>query len=205
MKLNDHDYAEPLPAPAQPQPKKINLAVLLIVAAVFITTPVCIFALGYLWLTQSSFNSVNEIKADEVDEIKIQMLNLRRGPQNRPDPIADENLKPEENTPYFTDPDIDPTLLVRPDFDAFLGSLRGAEKVERKDVPAVAFLGEVKIRYKDGRRGTIYLKQSDDRPGPHATAMVWMNINSNWYRAGTLKELRTVAQACADRGQKVVR
>lgn len=203
MKLND--YPDPQPVSPPSQPKKINLAVLLIVAAVFITTPVCIFALGYLWLTQSSFNSVNEIKADEVDEIKIQMLNLRRGPQNRPDPIADENLKPEENTPYFTDPDIEPTTLVRPDFDAFLGSLRGAEKVDRTQVPAVAFLGKIEVRYKDGRRGTILLKQSDDHPGPDATVLVWMNINSNWYKAGTLKDLRTVAQACADRGQKVPR
>jgi hypothetical protein len=203
MKLND--YSESLPAPAQPQPKKINLAVLLIVASVFITVPVCIFALGYLWLTQSSFNSVNEIKADEVDEIKVQMLNLRRGPQNRPDPITDEKLRSDENTPYHTDPDIDPTLLIRPDFDAFLGSLRGAEQVDRKDVPAVAYLGKIEVRFKDGRRGTILLKQSDDYPGPHATVQVWMNINSNWYRAGTLKDLRTVAQACADRGQKVPR
>jgi hypothetical protein len=201
--MTDHEQPEPLPA-QKPAPK-VNVAVMLILASVFITLPVCLFALIFFWLNQSSFNSVNEIRAEELSEIKIQMLNLRRGPQNRPDPIGEDTIKPDENTPSYTDPDIDPTKLLRTDFDPFLGSLRGAERVERNEVPATAYLGKIEVRYKDGRRGTILLKQADDRPGRDATIQVWMNINSSWFKAGSLKDFRTVAQACADRGEKAGR
>lgn len=200
MKQND-DNASPPSVPAQT--KKINPAVLIIVSAIFVTVPLCLFALVYFWLTQSAFNSVNELKAEELDEIKIQMLNLRRGPQNRPDPLGEETLRADENTPNYTDPDIDPTTLIRPDFDAFLGTLRGAEKVDRSAVPATAYLGKIEVRYKDGRRGTILLRQSDEGPVGNPTIRVWLNINSNWYQTVTLKELRTVAEACAARGTKV--
>lgn len=200
MKLNDL----PDPPPAQPAPsKKLNVAVLLIVASVFVTVPVCLFALLYFWLTQSAFNSVDELKADDLDEIKIQMLNLPRGPQNRPDPVTEEKIKPDENTRFHTDPDIEPTRLMRPDFDVFLNALKNAEPVDRR--PPAPYLGKVEIRYKDGRRGTVMLYWAVDGPRPDAPAHVWLRINSNNFKACTLKELRTVAQACAERGEKAGR
>jgi hypothetical protein len=202
MNRIDPSDLPPVPSPADAPPKKLNLAVLLILAAVFVTVPVCLFALVYFWLTQSAFNSIDELKADDLQEIEIRLVNLPRGPQNRPDPSPDERLKAGENTRVHADPDVDPTLLTRPDFDVFLSALRGAEKVERTEVPAVAYLGKVEVRYKDGRRGTVLLKQSDTGPANNPTVMVWMNINSHWYRGGTLKELRAVAQPCAERGTK---
>lgn len=190
--------------PTPTAPKKMNVAVLLIVASVFITVPVLVFAFVYLWLTASAFNTVEEVKADELDEVRIEMKNLPRGSQNRPDPLGDDKVRPDENTPFHTDPDIDPTRLMRPDFDVLLGTLRGAEPAEAK--PPSPYLGKVEVRYKDGRRGTImmYWAVEDDRKRD-APAVVWLRINGRYFKAGTLKELRTVAQACAERGEKVGR
>ena len=115
-----------------------------------------------------------------------------------------EPLSPEENTTFHTDPDIPPTKLMRPDFDSFLGVLRGADPIE--PMPASAYLGKIEIRYKDGRRGTIYLRWAVlDKSQKDAPAVVLMKINSSKYKAGTLKELRTAAEACAGRGEKMGR
>ena len=143
--------------------------------------PVCTFALFYFWLTQSAFNSVEELKADELEEIRIDIKNLPRGPQNRPDPLEGEMLSPEENTTFHTDPDIPPTKLIRPDFDSFLGVLRGAESIE--PMPASAYLGKIEIRYKDGRRTLLLRAELDaylsrngpDQAPPAAPAADWMN------------------------------
>jgi hypothetical protein len=200
---------EPVPDTTQPAKptKKINAAVLLILAAVFITIPICLFALLFMWLSQSSFQSIEELNADELAEIRIELKNLPRGPQNRPDPTTEEKLRPDENTPFHTDPDIDPTQLTRPDFEVFLNTLRNAERVQQK--PPSPYLGKVEVRYKDGRRGTILLYWSEDSQTPNAPAIVWMRIGTGFrgadYKACTLKELRTVAQACAERGEKVRR
>lgn len=198
-RLDPSDLSPP-PSPAEAPPKKLNVAVLLILAAVFITVPVCLFALMYFWLTQSAFNSVDELKADDLQEIEIRLVNLPRGPHNRPDPSPDERIKADENTRFHTDPDVDPTLLTRPDFDVFLNALRGAEKVDRK--PPSPYLGKVEIRYKDGRRGTVMLYWASEDNRPDAPAVVWLRINSHYYKGGTLKDLRTVAQACAERGTR---
>ena len=182
MKRNDH----PNPPAAAP-PKKLNVAVLLIVASVFVTVPVLLFALVYMWLTQSAFNSVDELKADELDEIRVEMKNLPRGPQNRPDPIGDEKLRADENTPFHTDPDIDPTKLMRPDFDVLLTTLRTAEPVEQK--PPSPYLGKVEVRYKDGRRGTIMLYwAAEDTRKADSPAVVWLRINGHYFKGCTLKE-----------------
>ncbi len=192
---------DPPPAPSPPTPKKINVAVLLILAAVFVTVPLLVFAALFLWLEQSSFASVDEIKPAELDGVRLQMLNLVRGPQNRPDPAADENLSADENTPAQHDPDIGPVNLIRPDFDVILQPLRKAEPADPKAWPATSFLGEIRVRYKDGRRGTIYLRQALDNPrNPDSPMRVYMVIGPNKYKACSLRELRTFAQACGERG-----
>jgi hypothetical protein len=192
---------DPPPVPSPPTPKKINVAVLLILAAVFVTVPLLIFAGLFLWLEQSSFASVDEIKPAELDGVRVQMLNLVRGPQNRPDPAADESLSPDENTPAYHDPDIGPVNLIRPDFEVMLQPLRDAQPADPKDWPATAFLGELRVRYKDGRRGTIYLRQARDNPrDPDSPMRVYMVIGPNKYKACSLRELRTFAEACAGRG-----
>src|SRR3954471_9837847 len=88
----------PPPVPsAPPAPKKINVAVLLILATVFITTPLLVFAAFYFWLEQTSFASVDELKPAELESVQVRMYNLVRGPQNRPDPLPVESLPPDEN------------------------------------------------------------------------------------------------------------
>ena len=192
---------DPPPVPSPPAPKKVNVAVLLILAAIFVTVPLLVFAALFLWLNQTSFASVEELKPNELEGIRLQMLNLVRGPQNRPEPSPDESLGADENTPNQHDPDIGPVNLIRPDFDVILQPLRNAEPIDNSAYPATSYLGELRIRYKDGRRGTIYLRQALENPrNPDSPMRVYMVIGTNKYKACTLRELRTFAQACGDRG-----
>lgn len=197
---------DPPPPPAPPAPKKINVAVLLILAAVFITVPLLVFAAFFLWLEQTSFASVDELKSAELESVQVRMYNLVRGPQNRPDPLPDEKLSADENTSSQHDPDIDPTNLIRPDFDVIFQPLLNAEKIEHDQWPSAVFLGEIRVRYKDGRLGTIKLYRAPDNQRVEDSPLrVYMKIGANWYKACLLKELRTYAQACAERGTKAGR
>src|SRR5262245_49334170 len=103
---------QPKPTPTPPAPKKVNVAVLLIVAGVFITVPLLVFAALYLWLNQTSFASVDEVKPAELESVQLQLLNLPRGPQNRPDPTPGEKLPDDENTVAQADQDIGPVKLI---------------------------------------------------------------------------------------------
>lgn len=197
---------QPPPAPSPPAKKKINVAVLLITAAVFVTVPLLIFAAFFLWLERTSFASVDELKPAELESVQLRLINLVRGPQNRPDPGPDENLPPDENTPAQHDPDIDQTNLIRPDFEVIFQPLLNAEPIEHSQWPASMLLGEIRVRYKDGRPGTIRLYSAPDDPRVENSPLrVYMKVASNWYRACSLKEFRTFAQACAERGTKVGR
>lgn len=197
---------QPKPTPTPPAPRKVNVAVLFIVAGVFITVPLLVFAALYLWLNQTSFASVDEVKPAELESVQLQLLNLPRGPQNRPDPAPGEKLPDDENTVAQADQDIGPVKLIRPDFEVILQPLLNAQPLEPSQWPACPFLGEIKVRFKDGRPGTIRLYWAPERAGdPDSPARVYMKVGSNRYRACSLKELRTFAQACAERGTKVGR
>lgn len=203
MILNDQTPPQP---PAAPAPKKVNAAVLLITAAATVTVALLIAAGIILWLNQTSFESVDEIKPEELESVRIHMLNLVRGPQNRPDPPLVPDVPPDENVRSRNDPDIDPTFLVRPDFDVIFIPLRNADAADASVAPATSFLGEIRVRYKDGRRGTIYLRQGpDDRRDENSPMRVYMKIGSNWYRACSLKDFRTFAHSCAERGTRAGR
>lgn len=195
----------PPPQPAAPARKKINVAVLLVVAAAFITVPLLVFLAFMLWMDQSAFGTVDDVKTSELEGVRVQLLNLPRGRQNRPDTIKEDG-PPADNTPTQFDADIGPVDLTRPDFDLILAPLRNATPLEPKDWPASPLLGEIRVRYKDGRRGTIYLYWAYDRPGDDTSpARVYMKVGGNRYRACSLKDLRTVAEAAASRGTKAGR
>lgn len=198
-----NDQLPPTP-PAAPAPKKVNVAVMLILTAVFVTVPLLVFAAFYLWLNQTSFASVDEVNPAELEGVRVQLLNLPRGPQNRPDVVAGaEWVRADENNSAHADPDIGPVDLIRPDFDLILAPLRNATPLEASQWPACPFLGEIKVRYTDGRKGTVRLYWALDRPGdPDSPARVYMTVGPNKYRACPLKELRTAAEAAASRGTK---
>ncbi len=184
--------------------KKINAAVLLIVASVFITVPLLIFMGLFFWLNQSAFDRIEDIPVKELAEVRLELKNLPRGPQNRPDPLGEETLAPEENTIYQADPDIRPTLLDKRDFEPFLSVLLNSEPLTLEQWPAKAYLGKLQIRYNDGRGGTVILYWANDQPGiAGSPARVFMMIGGQRYRTCTLKELRTVAEAVAARGRKL--
>lgn len=213
MKLNDQPVPPP---PAAPTPKKVNAAVLFISAAVIVTVPLLAFLAIYMWLNQTWFSSIDEVEPAKLESVQVRMLNLIRGPQNRPGPPLLPDVPPEENNPTMQDPDIDPVNLVRPDFEVIFLPLRGATLIEHSQWPAAVFLGEIRVRDKEGRPGTIRLyraadelpkgqKLPDDPKLDPRVQRVYMRIGSSWYRACTLKELRECAHASAERGTKAGR
>jgi hypothetical protein len=184
--------------------RKINAAVLLIVAAVFVTIPLLIFLGLFLWLNQSAFDRIEDIPVKELAEIRLELKNLPRGADNRPDPLDEETLPPDQNTIYQNDPDIWPTLLDKSDFEPFLAVLANADPVTADQWPAKAYLGKLQIRYQDGRSGTVLLYWATEVPGDSTSpARVYMMIGGQRYRACRLKELRTVAEAVASRGKRI--
>ncbi len=177
--------------------KKINVAVLIIMAAVLITVPLLV-ALGViLWLNQTSFTSVDELKVEELDTIRIELKNLASREIDRPD----SDVVDKTNTLDRTDPDIRPVYITRPDFNNILAPLREAKKIDPMQWPASAYLGKYEIKYKDGRGGTIMLYWNTEVHGnADSPGVVWMKIGANRYQACMLKELRTIAEDCAKRG-----
>ena len=180
---------------SQPK-KKINVAVLLIVAAVLVTVPLLVAVGVILWLDQSSFTSVDELKTEELDTIRIELKNLASRNIDRPDTTEEKTESIDR-----TDPDIRSVYIIRPDFNNILAPLREATPIDPKQWPASAYLGKYEIKYKDGRGGTIMLYWNTEVHGnQNSPGMVWMKIGSNRFQACKLKALRTVAEECAKRG-----
>jgi len=180
-----------------PSPKKLNVAVLLILAAVLVTVPLLVFLGVFLWLDQTSFTSVDELKVEELDTIRIELKNLASRSMDRPD----SDVVDKTNTLDRTDPDIRPVYITRPDFNNILAPLREAKEIDPMQWPASAYLGKYEIKYKDGRGGTIMLYWNTEVHGnADSPGVVWMKIGANRYQACKLKELRTIAEDCAKRG-----
>jgi hypothetical protein len=118
-----------------------------------------LFFVIFPWLAEPAFLSADEIRVDDVESIRIQLL-------NHPDGLAD----------------IGPVELKPDQFDAALAFLRSAEPID--SIPGSAMLGEYRIRNKLGGRGTIRLRF---QPGGTQTdlAPVWMQVGSKNYRCKT--------------------
>jgi len=179
-------------------PRKVNAAVLLILATVLITLPILLFLGVFLWLNQNAFTAVDEIVPAELDSVRIELKNLASRTVDRPDHTTND-----ANTLDRTDPDVTPTYMMRPDFVNVLAPLREATEIELMQWPASAYLGKYEVKYKDGRGGTIMLYWATVTHGAQdSPAEVWMKIGPKRYRACSLKELRTVVEECATRGTK---
>ena len=139
---------------------------------------------------------------------RIAALRASADVQRTIDDLADKStegtLSTEEKAESIdrTDPDIRPVYITRPDFNNILAPLREATPIDPQQWPASAYLGKYEIKYKDGRGGTIMLYWNTEVHGnADSPGVVWMKIGSNRYQACKLKELRTVAEECAKRGQ----
>ena len=178
-----------------PAKKKSHRTIIILVILGMIAVPTVMLVFVFPWLSQSAFQSVDEIDVAQVDTIRIQFL-------NHPNRKAD----------------VDPVYLANEDFDTVLEPLRRAESVTV--IPPSAHLGEYRIRFKDGRRGTIRLTWLQENRGQEnalasltgAAAMengfvppkytVYFKIDSKMYKAGHAMELFNLGYRLAERGHK---
>jgi len=177
----------PVPTPRRSRGPLIAGATF-VLAVVAIPLLILFFVLP--WLSQLAFTSVDELNIAEIEELSIQLLNH---------PSVDDKLrKPDVDMPIRSrDRGV---KLAAADFDAALAPLRNATKIDA--IPASTFLGEYKVRFKDGRRGTIRLRFQPGMADP-LNAPVWFEIGPNKYRASTLMgPLWATAEDCATRGLK---
>jgi len=172
---------------------KLMVAIVLLLLLVPVGVMFCIFP----WLSQQAFKSVDEIDATQVETLGVQLLNHPEGRE-----------------------DVRPIQMAREDFDRLLEPLRHAEKVEVQ--PAAPFAGEYKVRFKDGRRGTIRLRwarEAVDLSPPFAAVVgstaeqfgitprwryvVYMQVGSEKYRAKCdALALFELAKECEARGKR---
>ena len=161
-----------------PQPKryKVSAKWLIGLSALTLLVPVLMIFVIFPWLSEQAFQSVEEINPVEIEVLRVQLLNH---PQDQPD-VGPVNMNPD-------------------DFPKLFKAIAGAEKVN--DIPAATWLGEYRVRFKDGRRGTIQLYWQRQNPNNSSSVpVIWMKIGSAKYRGGEVLDLFKVAAECAPRG-----
>lgn len=165
--------SEPLP---QPRRYKVSAKWLFGLTALTLLVPVLMVFVIFPWLAEQAFQSVEEIDPQQVDVLRVQLLNHPQGKA-----------------------DVGPVEMHPDDFPKLLKAIGGAEKVN--EIPAAAMLGEYRVRFKDDRRGTIRLYWQKLNPrDPESPAMFWMKIGTSKYKGGDALELFKVAEECAPRG-----
>lgn len=167
-----------LESEALPQPKryKVSAKWLIGLSALTLLVPVLMIFVIFPWLAEQAFQSVEEINPDDVEVLRVQLLNH---PQDQPD-VGPVNMNPD-------------------DFPKLFKAISGAEKVN--EIPAATWLGEYRVRFKDGRRGTIRLYWQRQNPSNSGSVpVIWMKIGSGKYRGGEVLDLFKIATECAPRG-----
>jgi hypothetical protein len=191
-----------VPAPT-PKPKKFATKWLIALALLALLVPVGLLFCVFPWLSQPAFTTVDEIEAVQLDTLRVQLLNH---------PNAKE--------------DVGPIDMAKEDSGRLLAPLRKAEKIEA--LPACTFLGEYKVRYADGRRGTIRLSWKRESanlseafaavagnaaerlgPTPNYSYRVYMKIStglwqqpSYWKTNTNALQLFELGEECKARGKK---
>jgi hypothetical protein len=185
-----------IPPPQMPA-KKVNVKLMVAIVLLLLLVPVGVMFCIFPWLSQQAFKSVDEIDAAQVESLSVQLLNHPSGKD-----------------------DIGPIRMAPEDFARLFEPLRQAEKLEVQ--PAAAFNGEYKVRFKDGRRGTIRLRWQretvDVAPAfaavvgttaeqfgntPRWRYTIYMQIGTEKYRAkGDVLALFELARECEVRGEK---
>ena len=161
---------------AQPKRYKVSAKWLIGLSALTLLVPVLMIFVIFPWLEEQAFQSVEEIDPAEVEVLRVQLLNH---PQDQPD-VGPVNMNPD-------------------DFPKLFKAIAGAEKVI--EIPAATWLGEYRVRFKDGRRGTIRLYWQRQNPSnSNSVPVIWMKIGSQKYRGGEVLELFKIAAECAPRG-----
>jgi hypothetical protein len=158
--------SQPTPTPPTPTKRSYKrLIAVLILLFAFVLLPLCLFFAVFPWISEQSFTTIEELKVDELSEINVRLL-------NHPDPQYQ---------------DIGPVNVPVENFAIVLQPLRDGEGLAK--FPASALLGEYRLRFKDGRRGTIRLRFQPAKTG-WEDAPVWMEIGSKKYKLkGTLGPL----------------
>jgi hypothetical protein len=162
-----------------PQPKryKVSAKWLLGLTALTLLVPVLMVFVIFPWLSEQAFQSVAEIDTNEIDVLRVQLLNHPQGKD-----------------------DVGPVEMNSADFAKLFAAIGELEKV--KEIPAATWLGEYRVRFRDNRRGTIRFYWQKQNPSiPNSPAIIWMKIGSNYYRGGEVLTLFEMARECATRGK----
>lgn len=166
-------HPEPLP---QPQRHKVNTKWLIGLSMLTLLVPVFMLFVVFPWLEEPAFQSVDEINPADVEVLRVQLFNHPQGKD-----------------------DVGPVEMSSDDFPILLAALSRAEKVDK--IPPKTLFGEYRVRFKDSRRGTIRLYWQKANPNQADSAVIWIVIGRNKYRAGGVLELYKLAGECATRGK----
>jgi hypothetical protein len=182
----------------EPPPlRKTNVKLIAAIVLLLLFVPVGFIFCVFPWLSQPAFLSVDEIDPAKVESLGVQLLNHPGGAE-----------------------DVRPISMNPQDFDKLLEPLRNAERIDVQ--PPAAFNGEYKVRFQDGRRGTIRLRWARDAYDyatpiaavvgsageqfgnpPRWRYTVYMQVGNEKYRAKVdALTLFAVARECEPRGKR---
>lgn len=172
MKLatGDGDSNDVEPRPAPKYFWKITLCL-----AAFLTVPLLLIFGLFPMMIAHPFNSVDELKVEDIDSMKVNILNRKE---------LDDGV------------DIPRFQVASADFAALLEPLRGVAEIDDFESVRGPWLGEYRIWTKDGRRGNIKLYFVKSQSG---VVKLRFQIESHKYEGGNVVKLIAAAEAAATR------
>ena len=143
--------------------------------AAFLTVPLLLIFLLFPLLKSQPFDSVDELKVEDIDSMKVNILNRKE---------LDDGV------------DIARFQVAPADFAALLEPLRGVAEVEDFVSVRGPWLGEYRIWTKDGRRGNIklYFVKS-----PTGAVKLRFQIGPHKYEGGSAAKVIEAAETAAAR------
>jgi hypothetical protein len=160
------------PAPAEP-PKRVPTLVMALIAVPLLLLVVIPVAMTISAMTaKPAFETVAGLPIDDISRFEVRLYNLKDS--------VNRERKDDDIGPYVAKPD---------SYAKLLAPLTNADPVD--DLPPKAFLGEYRIRLKDGRRQVIRLSFVAAEGGPKQLAF---KIGTKAFRAGSVPDFVTVCE-----------
>ncbi len=167
----------PMP-PAVPPPKRIRAWQIVLLVCLALLVPVGLVVVLFPLLSEQAFESADELSAENVESVRVFLLNRKE--------LDGSN---SDVGPYFAAPD---------DFDAILASLKSVPEVEQYPDARGPWLGELRVRLKNGRKGTIKLYWTR-KPGE--VARLRFQIGNRKFEGGSAEAFVKIAVDAEGRGR----
>jgi len=163
---------------ALPPPKKIKPWQIVLLVCLVLLIPVGLIFVLFPLLSETPFESADELSPENVDSVRVFLLNRKE-------------------LDGSTD-DVGPFFAATDDFNAIFASLKSVPEVEQYPDARGPWLGELRVRLKNGRKGTIKLYWTR-KPGE--AARLRFQIGNHKFEGGSAEAFVKIAVEAEGRGR----